>query len=139
MPKIRSIESITKKWTEVTPQRAGEYLLGVQDPKEDWKTKTQAAVPNYKAAMTISLTQDRFAKGVGKASTEKWKAKIIAKGGNRFSEGVSLAGPDYNEGFGPFRNIIAATTLPPRYPKGDPRNIDRVRVMADALHKGKVG
>ena len=139
MPKIRSIESITKKWTEVTPQRAGQYIEGVQDPKSDWKTQTQAAVANYKAAMTISLTQDRFKKGVDKSSTEKWKAKAVAKGGNRFSEGVSLAGPDYSEGFGPFRNIIANTTLPPRYPKGDPRNIDRVRVMAEALRKGKTG
>lgn len=139
MPKIRSIESIREKWTTVTPQRVNEYLLGVQDPKADWKTQTQAAVPTYKAAMTISLTQDRFAKGVAKASTEKWKRKATEKGAGRFAEGVALAGPDYAEGFGPYRNIIANTALPGRFPKGDPRNIDRVRVMADALHKGKIG
>jgi len=139
MPKIRSIDSITKKWTEVTPQRAPQYVEGVNDPKADWKTNTVAAAANYKAAMTLSLTQDRFLKGVNKVNTEKWKSKAIAKGAGRFSEGVALAGPDYSAGFGPFRDVISNTTLPPRYPKGDPRNIDRVRVMADALHKAKIG
>lgn len=139
MPKIRSLDSIKKKWGEVTPQRAGQYVDGVTDPKADWKTNTVAAAANYKAAMTISLTQDRFLKGVNKVNTEKWKSKAILKGASRFSEGVSLGVEDYGTGFAPYRDVIANTTLPPRFPKGDPRNIERVRVMAEALRKAKLG
>lgn len=139
MPKIRSIDSITKKWTEVTPQRSGQYAEGINDPKADWKANTVAAAATYKAAMTTSLAQDRFLKGVNKVTTDKWKSKAIAKGVNRFAEGVALAGPDYSAGFGPYRDVISNTVLPLRYPKGDSRNIDRVRVMAEALHKAKIG
>jgi hypothetical protein len=52
---------------------------------------------------------------------------------------VQIAKDDYAKGFGPYANVIAATTLPPRYPKGDPRNIERVSAIAQALHQEKVG
>jgi len=139
MPKIRSIAEITAKWTRVTPERAEDYRLGVASPKEDWKTKTLAAKETYKAAMTKSLTDDRFAKGVGKISTAKWQEKATLKGVSRFGEGVALGGPDFSSGFSPYRDVIERVALPPRYPKGDPRNIDRVKVIAEALHKAKVG
>lgn len=139
MPKIRDIGSIADKWARVTPERSEDYKLGVQNPKTDWKTATQAAVGTYKAAMTTSLTNDRFAKGVSKSSTDKWKEKASTKGANRFGEGVSLGKPDYQVGFSPYRDVIESTSLPPRYPKGDPRNIERVKVLAAALHAKKIG
>lgn len=139
MPKIRSIDSIKKKWVDVTPGRSTQYVEGINDPKEDWKTKTVAAAANYKAAMVVALAQDRFLKGVNKVTTDKWKSKAILKGAGRFSEGVSLGGDDYGTGFAPYRDVIANTTLPPRYPKGDVRNMERVKVMAAALHAAKIG
>ena len=139
MIKIRDIGSIADKWARVTPERAEDYRLGVENPKEDWKTKTQASVATYKAAMTTSLTNDSFSKGVSKSTTEKWKSKAVSKGADRFGPGVALAKPDYITGFGPYRNIIAGITLPPRYPKGDPRNIERVKIIANTLHLAKIG
>ncbi len=44
----------------------------------------------------------------------------------------------YEEGFAPFRTTIANLTLPPRGPKGDPKNINRVSAVASALHKKKL-
>ena len=139
MPKIRDIGSIADKWARVTPERSGDYALGVQNPKVDWKTATLASAPTHTAAMQKALTEGRFAKGVGKSSTAKWQEKASTKGASRFGEGVSLGKPDYQSGFGPYRDIIERITLPPRYPKGDPRNIERVKVIADALHKAKIG
>lgn len=138
MPKIRSLEEITRKWTEVTPMRADEYVKGVLAPKEDWKSKTLGAARNYELGITSSLANKSFEKGVGKSSTGKWQAKASVKGGARFGPGVRDAGPDYNSGFAPYRDVIANTTLPPRYPKGDPRNIERVRAMAKALRDKKL-
>ena len=39
----------------------------------------------------------------------------------------------------PVLKIIETTTLPPRFAKGDPRNIERVKVLAAALRKGRTG
>lgn len=138
MPKIRSLEEITRKWADVTPTRATEYIKGVENPKDDWKAKTLAAKDNYKLGIQSSLANDSFAKGVGRSSTSRWQDKAVRKGGARFGPGVMDGVDDYNRGFAPYRDVIANTVLPPRYPKGDPRNIERVRAMASALRKKKL-
>jgi hypothetical protein len=89
--------------------------------------------------MTAAAAADSFAKGVTKAGTDKWKSKALQKGPGRFAEGVMVAGPDYEAGFAPYRDEIERTTLPPRFPKGDPRNISRVATIAAALRKKKLG
>lgn len=138
MPKIRAMDAIARKYGDVTPQRASEYVAGVTDPLNDWKTNTAAAVGNYNLGIQASLANKSFDKGVAKASTEKWKDKAIKKGGARYGPGVTEGVPDYQAGFAPYQSVIAGTTLPPRYPKGDPRNIERVRVMAAALRAKKM-
>jgi hypothetical protein len=35
--------------------------------------------------------------------------------------------------------VISSTTLPPKYAKGDPRNVQRVATMAAALRAAKMG
>ena len=137
MPSIRDISKIAKKWAEVTPQRAGEYEAGVKDPIRDWAKNTVAANDAYKAGITAAAQKDLFKKGVEKVGTEKWKRKAAELGPRRFGEGVSLALPDFEKGFAPYRDVIEKTVLPPRFAKGDPRNIDRVRAMAAALADAK--
>jgi len=138
MPKIRSIDEITRKWHDVTPLRADEYVAGVQNPKEDWKTQTLGAAKNYELAIAASVANKSFDKGVGKSSTGRWQDKAVKKGGVRFGPGVTEAAPDFHRGFAPYRDVISNTTLPRRYPKGDPRNLERVRVMAKALRDKKL-
>ena len=50
-----------------------------------------------------------------------------------------VAGPDFEKGFAPYADVIRATALPPRFPKGDPRNYTRVQVIGTALRAKKVG
>jgi len=137
--KIRDVGSIAEKWARVTPERSEDYRLGVTSPKEDWKTKTEAAKEIWKAAMTKAVADDRFGKGVAKVNTDKWRSKALSKGVARFGEGVAVAKPDYESGFKPYRDLIAGISLPPRYPRGDVRNIERVKVIANTLHLAKVG
>lgn len=139
MPKIRSASDIAEKWARVTPERVPDYENGVKNPKESWSEKTLAAKEAYKAGITESIAKDRFAKGVSKAGNEKWQAKAISKGVARFGPGVQVAQADYEEGFAPYAGVIAGTTLPPRFAKGDPRNIERVKAMAAAMRAKKVG
>lgn len=57
---------------------------------------------------------------------------------SRWSGGVQIATPDYESAWAPYRDIIERAFLPVRYPVGDPRNLNRVAVMADALHSAAV-
>lgn len=135
---IKPIGDIARKFAEVTPLRADEYAAGIQNPGKDWETETKAAEANYKTAVTKAAQEGRFGRGVANAGTAKWQANALRFGPGRFAEGVREAGPAYQEGFGPFRDTIAGLTLPPRRPTGDPGNIERVRVIAEALHKKKL-
>jgi hypothetical protein len=138
MPAIKPIKEIAEKWTRVTPGRAEDYRIGVTTPRKDWGDETAAAEGRYKAGVSKAATEGRFGKGVKKAGTDKWKKKTLAKGPTRFSEGVMIAGPDYEEGFGPYADVIARTELPPRGAKGDPANIARVAAIAKALYEKKI-
>ena len=137
MPAIRDTKVIAEKWATVTPQRASQYENGVKDPLKDWAKNTAAANDAYKSGIAAAAQKDLFKKGVERAGTGKWQEKAVALGPTRFSQGVALAQPDFEKGFAAFHDVIEKTTLPPRFAKGDPRNIDRVRVMAAALADAK--
>jgi hypothetical protein len=139
MAEIKSIQAIQEKWGRVTPARAEDYTLGIKNPKRDWAQSAGAAKESHKAAMTAAAQNDSYAKGVAKAGTAKWQDKAIKKGPSRFSEGVLVGAADYGTGFSQYADVIKATTLPPKYPRGDIRNLDRVKVISQALRKKKMG
>lgn len=138
MPKIKSIDQIGRKWSEVTPARQNEYIEGVENPRADWATQTKAAKDSYNKGIQAAIQANSFEKGVTKAGTEKWRLKTVAKGPTRWAQGVAVSRDDYEAGFAPYREVIASTNLPPRGPKGDPSNINRVAVLAKALHEKKM-
>jgi hypothetical protein len=138
MPAIRSTSEIAEKWSRVTPQRRQDYQAGVQNPRRDWSQATIAAESAWAQGVQEAAAGGRFGRGVQQAGTQKWQRKTIDLGVNRWPEGVARSAPDFQAGFDKFRQIISNTQLPPRGPKGSPQNIERVRVMAAALHDAKV-
>lgn len=136
---IKSLSAISEKWGRVTPGRVEDYELGIKNPKRDWADETAAASKNWKAGIDAAAAKDLFRKGVESAGTSKWQKNALKKGPGRFSEGVYLGKDDYEKGFAPYREAISRTTLPPRFPKRDPRNLDRVRAVVEALVAEKVG
>ena len=138
MANIRSASSIAEKWARVTPGRSAEYKAGVENPLRDWEKNTAQAESAYEQGVNASIARKGFGKGVKKAGIGKWKRKTIELGVTRWPQGVTVAKPDYEAGFAPFADTIASTVLPPRGPKGDPRNLERVSVMAIALHKKRL-
>jgi len=139
MAEIRPLSEIRDKWTRVTPGRTEDYKLGVKNPRRDWADETEAAKGNWKAGIDAAAAKDLFAKGVAEAGTRKWQDKALTKGPGRFAEGVYIAGPDFEKGFARYHDVIARTDLGPRYPRRDPRNIDRVRKIVEALVAEKLG
>lgn len=139
MAEIKSLSAIRDKWTRVTPGRTEDYKLGIKNPRRDWEQETVAAKGNWKAGIDAAAAKDLFVKGVEKAGSKKWQDKALKKGPGRFAEGVYIAGDDYEKGFAPFREAIARVDLGPRFPRRDPRNLERVRRVVEALIEEKVG
>jgi len=139
MAEVKSLQSIQEKYGRVTPGRSEDYKIGVSSPRRSWAKAAAAANETYKTGVTAAANANRFSQGVQAAGDSKWQGKSLAKGPGRFSEGTMLAAPDYAKGFAPYAETIAQTQLPPRFPKGDPRNLDRVKTISQALRKKKTG
>jgi hypothetical protein len=139
MAEIKDVAAIQEKWARVTPQRTDDYKIGVSSPRRDWQKEAVAAKETHKAAMAAAAAADAYAKGVAKAGTSRWQQRALAKGPARFAEGVLVGASDYGQGFAPYQQVIKATALPARFPRGDPRNIQRVATIAAALRKAKTG
>jgi len=138
MPRIKSVTEIAAKWARVTPGRADDYKAGVADTAVDWAGPTAAAQDRWADGVSRAAAEGTFAAGVNEAGTDKWRRLTLSKGVARWAPGVREAQDEYAAGFGPYRDIIERTTLPPRGPRGDPGNIERVRVLAAALHEARV-
>lgn len=134
MANIKTSAAIAKKWADVTPGRSGDFEAGIKDASVDWAGPTAAAESAYADGVSEALAQKRFGKGVAKAGTEKWRRKTVETGVGRWGSGVRAAQADMQAGFAPYREAIAGVALPPRFSRGDPRNIDRVSTIAKTLH-----
>ncbi len=139
MANIAPVDKIARKWATVTPQRAPDYEEGVRNPRGDWARETAAASDAWKVGVSRAIQTNAFSKGVGKAGNARWQEGAITKGVQRWGPGVALAEERYQAGFAPYREAIARVTLPPRAPRRDPRNLERVKAIVDALVKTKEG
>lgn len=136
MPKVRS--GVSNKWGNNTAASTSFYTDGVQNPRVSWQQATTNAADNQAAGVQKAISEKRFQKGVAKAGDAKWREGAINKGSARFAQGVQAGQSNYETGVAPYLSTIESTTLPPRYPKGDPRNLQRVQAIADALRKKKL-
>jgi len=139
MAAIKSTEQIAQKWLTVTPGRSADYEAGVQAPRKDWADETFKAESAWKEGVARAAQKGSFGRGVKAAGTAVWQEGAISKGVPRWGQGITLSGDKYARGFAPFREAIARTTLPPRFARRDPRNLERVRVIVEALVKVKEG
>jgi len=136
MPKVRP--GADAKWMRRTSSATEEYKNGVANPRADWATQTIAAAPVQAAAVQAAISRGAYAKGVQKAGSARWAEKSASKGADRFAGGVASAQNDYATAVQPYLDVAANTQLPPRGPKGDPKNLLRVAVMANAMRAKKL-
>ncbi|MGD9210953.1 MAG: hypothetical protein PVI90_09250 [Desulfobacteraceae bacterium] len=127
-----------ERWQERASGAGEAYKTGIQNPRRDWAEATAAAKDNWKTGVQQAAQNDRFVKGVQKAGSEKQKQRAVQVGADRFAQGVTLGVNAYREGIQPYLDVINNLTLPPRYTKGDPRNIERVKSIAAALRAKKL-
>ena len=138
MAAIKPLDAIVKKWTTVTPQRTEDYRSGVTTPKRRWSEATVSAADAWQAGVQAAIANGTWQAGITRAGDAKWQNGCINIGAQRWAQGVAAAGDAYRAGFAPYRDVISGLELPARGARGDPRNIERVRVVAQALHNAKV-
>lgn len=126
------------KWARRAGSAGQEYAEGVANPRVSWAQATTAAAAAQAAGVQQAITEKRFEKGVARAGDETWKKGAMTKGPGRFAEGVAGAEAAYAAGVAPYTAAIESLKLPPRGPKGDPRNLERVKVVAMKMREVKV-
>lgn len=129
--------TIAARFVKYAPGRLPRYEEGVRNPTEDWEKNTLDAESNYEEGVKAAIARKAFGKGVKKAGTAKQQSKTIEKGLTRWPEGIQGAEEDMARAMEPVVAVLRATTLPKRYPTGDPRNHDRSKVVGMALRKAK--
>ena len=120
--KCPSAAEIARRFAKYAPGRLDRYEEGVRNPDEDWEKNTKDAEPNYEEGVKKAIARKAFGKGVAKCGTSRQQAKTITKGIPNWVPGIEGSEQDMADAMGPVVSVIQATTLPARYPKGDPRS-----------------
>lgn len=132
--KVKEIGASTNKWSENAGRAATEFGVNAEAAAELWATNTSKSADNFHQAVTAANIKERFRRGVIRAGAAKFARKIRDVGRDRFGPGVSAATDDYKVGVEPFFSTLAALTLSPRKPRGDPANYNRVQEVGKALN-----
>jgi hypothetical protein len=127
------------RWKPRTAGATEEYIRGVKDPRRPWAKSTCEAQNRYKAGVDSAHARGALKKGVKKTGFVGWRQKTLRKGPTRFAQGVMDAGDTYAKGFGPYYKLMPHISMPKRFPRGDPRNINRCSAVTSALGQLKVG
>jgi hypothetical protein len=138
-PIVKSVSAAAEKWQRRAGSASDEYSRGVQSSQADWAAATSAAKDAWKAGLTEAQGRGAFEKGVVAAGNARWKEMSTKKGPSRFAEGVAVGQSDYQQGVGPYLELIARTDLPPRGATGAEGNYQRVATIGKALRALKTG
>lgn len=134
MAEIKSAVDIAAKYGRVTSGRSADFQNGVKTPRRSWAKGATAGAQNYRDGVTKAANEGRFEKGIAAAGDEKQLRKTLDVGVARWAPGVQAGQKDYAAAMAPVVDTIAKTVLSPRYPKGDPRNYQRVADIGNALN-----
>ena len=135
--KLRPLDQIVDKWNRRASAAGPDYQAGIQAPRTPWSQGALSAKEAWKQAVTDAASKDLFAKGVAKAGDAKWATKALSVGVRRYPEGVAAAKDDYKNNFAPFYDALGKVALPARAPRGDPRNLERVKAIVNAMRQTK--
>ncbi len=137
MPRVKAASAIAEKWQRVAPTRQQDYESGIKDPNVDWARATEGARESYEAGVQEAIQRNAFTRGVQSAGNQRWQDKTVQVGAGRWTGGIRAAATDYEKAMEPVVAVIERTVLPPRGPRGDPRNFQRAETMGRALSEAR--
>lgn len=134
--KVPSAANIAARFVKYAPGREDRFEEGVRNPGEDWEKNTKDAEKNYEEGIQKAIGRKAFGKGVAKCGTARQQSQTI-KNLRRWVEGIQGAEDTMAAAMGPVVSVLEGITLPPKYPKGDPRNYERNKIIGTTLRKAK--
>jgi len=135
---VKPLDSVARKWGDVTPGRSAYFEEGVKTTPKDWAKQTSGQEKAWEQGVQAAIAGKRFSKGVIRVGDAKWRGRTLDVGVTRWGPGVSAAVDVYKTEWAPFHDELTKIVLPPKGARGDPANIERVKVIADRLHKKKL-
>jgi hypothetical protein len=138
--RIKDTGSLAKKFVQRASAAGPDYTSGVQAAGADWESKTRASADAYAQGTQQAIVDGRFLKGVADAGQAKFVQRASTLGAQRYPTGVAASEGDWAKGAQPYLDALKSMDLPPRGPKGDPRNqviSNAVSSRLAALKRGK--
>ena len=133
-----SAAKAAKKWTRKAAASTPDYISGVDTPRIPWSTAAKASEENYKLAVVAAAGAGKFGKGITKAGDQAWQEGCQKLGKDRWAPGIASSQAKFGAGIAGVLATIGSLTLPPRGVKGNPANLNRVAIIANALHAKKI-
>jgi hypothetical protein len=135
---IKPVASIVAKYVQNAGAAGQSYKDGVNNPKQDWATATGAADQTWASGVQAAVGNGSFKKGVTAAGSQKWQSRANTVGALRYPQGIQAGQQNYQTKITNVLNVLQGLNLPPRFPKGDPGNINRVAAVDTALRQAKL-
>lgn len=135
---VKDVATAAAKFVKNGAAAGEDYAAGVRGAGQRWQAGAAAGEGNYAQGVQEAITRKAFSSGVNKAGGAHYEDRAVNVGAQRFPQGIRAAQQAWADGTAPFIQAIAGANLPPRGPKGDPRNQQRSQMMADILRKRKV-
>jgi len=126
-----------ERWSRRASAAAPDFQAGVQAAAGKWQPAATAGAGNYKTGVAQAAASGAFEKGIAKAGDAKWVKRTTEVGPARFSQGVTVAQPEYERGVGPIWSKVAGTVLPTRGPRRSEGNYQRAVAMGKAFAAAK--
>uniref|UniRef100_A0A6M3LCF5 Uncharacterized protein n=1 Tax=viral metagenome TaxID=1070528 RepID=A0A6M3LCF5_9ZZZZ len=127
-----------ERWVCRTTEATEEYKKGIKDTTKSWGKCTCEAEDRYKAGVDAAQSRGAFKKGVEKVGRTGFLQKTLLKGPTRFAQGVADGADAYEEGYKPYHAHFPSIFMPTRFPRGDPRNLERCKAVCTAMGQKKV-
>jgi len=136
---LRPLDKIVEKWRSRATAATSDFAAGVETPRNPWSKGALAASETWKSAVTEAAARDAYRKGVSARTDEFWKTRTLTVGAARYSDGVSKSVDIYKGNWSAYYDVLSKLELTPRGPRGDPKNLERVRAIMQALRSKKTG
>jgi len=136
MVKVKSLEEISNRYKEAASLVPGRYKRAVEKVT-DWKERALAGQTLYEEKLADPTIRARRAKAIEKVSNEDWRKNAADIGAKRIGEGMRAKVDKHKAKYKPFRDALAALTLPEKV--ADPMaNIDnRLKAVVSTLIETK--
>lgn len=135
--RIKPASSSQAKYVANTGNAGQSYQDGINNPRRDWLTATQAADATWQSAVQAAVANDTFGKSLSQDAAAKQKTNAISLGVSRYPAGTKNAAGAWAKFTQPVLDALAAVPDMPRGPKMSQQNFDKQRAYAAAAASAK--